>query len=489
MTKAGEKNQKKINLSLNESLFPIVLLIIFLTFNVYVYGDDAMGGSNQFILLLGAAAGIGLGIFKGFKFSNMMSQVAENLKSVTGAIVILLFVGALSGTWLISGIIPSMIYYGLNILHPSIFLPACLIICAIISIATGSSWTTSATVGIALIGISKAIGVPVEMSAGAIISGAYFGDKLSPLSDTTNLAPAISGSDLFTHIKYLTITTIPTITISLIIFVILNFYMVSSGTTDNTVLLEAINQTFNITPLIFIVPLIVIILIIKKTPPIIALFTGTILGAIFAIIFQQDILTQLSNSSSLTFDGAYSAIINSITIDTNIESGNSELNDLFKSGGMFGMMNTIWLVISAMVFGGVMESIGALKTITTSLLNLGKSTFSLFASTAGSCLAINLTTSDQYLAIVVPGRMFASSYKKYGLDPKNLSRTLEDTATVTSPLVPWNTCGATHAGVLGISTFIYLPYCFFNLISPVMTLIFAYGNIKIAKLSKDKITN
>ena len=392
MTKAGEKNQKKINLSLNESLFPIVLLIIFLTFNVYVYGDDAMGGSNQFILLLGAAAGIGLGIFKGFKFSNMMSQVAENLKSVTGAIVILLFVGALSGTWLISGIIPSMIYYGLNILHPSIFLPACLIICAIISIATGSSWTTSATVGIALIGISKAIGVPVEMSAGAIISGAYFGDKLSPLSDTTNLAPAISGSDLFTHIKYLTITTIPTITISLIIFVILNFYMVSSGTTDNTVLLEAINQTFNITPLIFIVPLIVIILIIKKTPPIIALFTGTILGAIFAIIFQQDILTQLSNSSSLTFDGAYSAIINSITIDTNIESGNSELNDLFKSGGMFGMMNTIWLVISAMVFGGVMESIGALKTITTSLLNLGKSTFSLFASTAGSCLAINLTT-------------------------------------------------------------------------------------------------
>ena len=442
MTKAGEKNQKKINLSLNESLFPIVLLIIFLTFNVYVYGDDAMGGSNQFILLLGAAAGIGLGIFKGFKFSNMMSQVAENLKSVTGAIVILLFVGALSGTWLISGIIPSMIYYGLNILHPSIFLPACLIICAIISIATGSSWTTSATVGIALIGISKAIGVPVEMSAGAIISGAYFGDKLSPLSDTTNLAPAISGSDLFTHIKYLTITTIPTITISLIIFVILNFYMVSSGTTDNTVLLEAINQTFNITPLIFIVPLIVIILIIKKTPPIIALFTGTILGAIFAIIFQQDILTQLSNSSSLTFDGAYSAIINSITIDTNIESGNSELNDLFKSGGMFGMMNTIWLVISAMVFGGVMESIGALKTITTSLLNLGKSTFSLFASTAGSCLAINLTTSDQYLAIVIPGKMYEKAFKEKNLAPENLSRTLEDTGTVTSVLIPWNSCGA-----------------------------------------------
>ena len=486
MTKAGEKNQKKINLSLNESLFPIVLLIIFLTFNVYVYGDDAMGGSNQFILLLGAAAGIGLGIFKGFKFSNMMSQVAENLKSVTGAIVILLFVGALSGTWLISGIIPSMIYYGLNILHPSIFLPACLIICAIISIATGSSWTTSATVGIALIGISKAIGVPVERSAGAIISGAYFGDKLSPLSDTTNLAPAISGSDLFTHIKYLTITTIPTITISLIIFVILNFYMVSSGTTDNTVLLEAINQTFNITPLIFIVPLIVIILIIKKTPPIIALFTGTILGAIFAIIFQQDILTQLSNSSSLTFDGAYSAIINSITIDTNIESGNSELNDLFKSGGMFGMMNTIWLVISAMVFGGVMESIGALKTITTSLLNLGKSTFSLFASTAGSCLAINLTTSDQYLAIVIPGKMYEKAFKEKNLAPENLSRTLEDTGTVTSVLIPWNSCGAYQSGVLGVSVIDYFFYAIFNWLSFFMTLIVAGLNYKIKKLEIKK---
>ena len=482
MTKIDKSNQRKINLSLNESLFPIILLIIFLSFNVYVYGDDAMGGSNQFILLVGASAGIGLGIFKGFKFSGMMNQVAENLKSVTGAIVILLFVGALSGTWLISGIIPSMIYYGLNILHPSIFLPSCLVICAIISVATGSSWTTSATVGIALIGISKAIGIPVEMSAGAIISGAYFGDKLSPLSDTTNLAPAISGSDLFTHIKYLTITTIPTITISLIIFIILNFYMVSSGPTDNTILLEAINQSFNITPLIFIVPLIVIILIIKKTPPIIALFTGTMLGAIFALIFQQDILIQLSNSNSLTFEGAYSAIINSITVDTNIESGNSELNELFTSGGMLGMMNTIWLVISAMVFGGVMESIGALKTITTSLLNLGKSTFSLFASTAGSCLAINLTTSDQYLAIVIPGKMFERAFREKNLAPENLSRTLEDTGTVTSVLIPWNSCGAYQSGVLGVSVLDYFFYAIFNWLSFFMTLIVAGLNYKIKKL-------
>ena len=277
MGKTNNQSNKKISLTLNESLLPILILILLLSFNVYVYGDDAMSGSNQFILLLGGFVGIFLGKIKGLSFSVMVNKIADNLKSVTGAIIILLFVGALSGTWLISGIIPSMIYYGLNILHPSVFLPSCLIICAIISIATGSSWTTSATVGIALIGISKAIGIPVEMSAGAIISGAYFGDKMSPLSDTTNLAPAISGSDLFTHIKYLTITTVPTITITLLIFIFLNFYTVSSGPTDNSVLLEAIDQTFNITPLVFIVPLIVIILITKKTPPIVALFAGTML--------------------------------------------------------------------------------------------------------------------------------------------------------------------------------------------------------------------
>ena len=277
MVKTNNQINKKISLSLNESLLPILILILLLSFNVYVYGDDAMSGSNQFILLLGGFVGIFLGKIKGLSFSVMVNKIADNLKSVTGAIIILLFVGALSGTWLISGIIPSMIYYGLNILHPSIFLPSCLVICAIISIATGSSWTTSATVGIALIGISKAIGIPVEMSAGAIISGAYFGDKMSPLSDTTNLAPAISGSDLFTHIKYLTITTVPTITITLLIFIFLNFYTVSSGPTDNTVLLEAIDQTFNITSLVFIVPLIFIILITKKNPPIVAMFAENML--------------------------------------------------------------------------------------------------------------------------------------------------------------------------------------------------------------------
>ena len=375
MENSSKKNLKTNNLTLFEALIPVILLVILLAYNVYVFGDEAMGGSNQFILLIGAAIAATLGLNKGIEFKMMINVVSKNLKSITGAILILLFVGALSGTWLISGIIPSMIYYGLKILHPSIFLPSCLIICAIISISTGSSWTTSATVGIALIGIAKAIGIPTGMAAGAIISGAYFGDKLSPLSDTTNLAPAISGSDLFTHIKYLTITTIPTITISLVVFIILNFFVVSTGPTDNDLLLNSISNTFNINPLVFTVPIIVIFMIFKKTPPLIALFTGTMLGGVFAIFLQPEILNQISGSNTLTLKSAYVSILNAITVDTSIESGNAALNELFTSGGMKGMLDTIWLVICAMVFGGIMEAIGSLKKISSSLLNLGKSTF------------------------------------------------------------------------------------------------------------------
>ena len=473
---------KKILLSLTESLFPVFILILLLAYNVYLYGDSAMNGSNQFILLLGAAIAIVLGLNKGILFKSMIDAVSLNLKSITGAILILLFVGALSGTWLISGIIPSMIYYGLQVLHPSVFLPSCLIICAIISISTGSSWTTSATVGIALIGIGRAIDIPVGMVAGAVISGAYFGDKLSPLSDTTNLAPAVSGSDLFTHIKYLTITTVPTVIITLIVLSIINLFIVSSGPTDHQSLLNTINDTFHISPLLFIVPLIVIFMIFKKTPPLIALFIGTVLGGIFAVIFQTSIINHISGNSELTFSSAYQVVLNAITIETSIDSGDPLLNDLFNSGGMKGMLNTIWLVICAMVFGGIMEAIGALKKISSSLLELGKSTFSIFASTVGSCLAINLTASDQYLSIVIPGKMFSKAYEDKGLAPENLSRTLEDSGTVTSVLIPWNTCGAYQSGILGVSVADYFIYAIFNWLSPFMTLFIAAFNIKIQKL-------
>ena len=473
---------KKKELSLGIALLPIVILVLLLSYNVLVYGDDALGGSNQFILLLGAAVAGIVGFYYKIGYQKMIDKVAENLQSVTGALLILLFVGALAGTWLISGIIPAMIYYGLQILHPSIFLPACIIICAIISLATGSSWTTSATVGIALIGIGKVLGIPVGMVAGAVISGAYFGDKLSPLSDTTNLAPAMAGGELFSHIKYMTLTTIPSIIITLVVFFILSLTQSTSGAADTETLMLAIEEKFTITPWLFIIPGTVILLIIKKSPPLIALLIGTLLGGLFAIVFQSKILLEINESSILSFEVAYRAIMNSITISTEINTSNTLLNDLFTSGGMEGMLGTIWLIICAMVFGGIMDAIGALEKVSNALLNWAQTTFQLFASTVASCLAINLTASDQYLAIVIPGKMFAKAYKDRKLAPENLSRTLEDSGTVTSVLIPWNTCGAYQSGVLGVDVGDYFVYAIFNWLSPFMTLLFAAFNIKIKAL-------
>lgn len=413
----------------------------------------------------------------------MIDTVAGNVQSTTGAILILLMVGALAGTWMVSGIIPTMIYYGLQILNPTIFLAACVVICSVISIATGSSWTTSATVGIALIGIAEALGISVGMTAGAILSGAYFGDKLSPLSDTTNLAPAMAGTDLFTHIRYMTFTTVPTITITLIIFVIIGFNIDVAGTTDTSAILSSIESAFTISPWLFAVPVIVIILIVKKVSPLIALLLGTLLGALAAVIFQPGILARIAGTENLNFISGYIGIMNAITVDTSVVTDNENLNDLFSSGGMAGMLGTIWLIICAMVFGGIMEAIGALAKISEALLNLFHTTFGLFASTVMSCLALNATASDQYLAIVVPGKMFAKAYRDKGLAPENLSRTLEDSGTVTSVLVPWNTCGAYHSGVLGVPVLSYMGYAFFNYLSPFMTLLFAGVGIKIRELS------
>ena len=479
------KNKK---LSLGIALLPILILVVLLSYNVLVYGDDALGGSNQFILLLGAAiAGI-VGFYYKVSYKFMIDKVAENLQSVTGALLILLFVGALAGTWLISGIIPAMIYYGLQILHPIIFLPACIIICAIISLATGSSWTTSATVGIALIGIGKVLGIPVGMVAGAVISGAYFGDKLSPLSDTTNLAPAMAGGELFSHIRYMTYTTVPSIVITIIVFTILSLTQNTTGAADTESLMLAIEEKFTITPLLFIVPAVVILLIVKKSPPLIALLIGSLLGGVFALLFQIKILLEITEASVLSFEVGYRAIMDSMTVSTEITTKNALLNDLFTSGGMEGMLGTIWLIICAMVFGGIMDAIGALERISSALLNWAQTTFQLFASTVASCLAINLTASDQYLSIVIPGKMFSKAYKNRKLAPENLSRTLEDSGTVTSVLIPWNTCGAYQSGVLGVGVGEYFIYAIFNWLSPFMTLLFAAFNIKIRALKEHKIS-
>lgn len=477
---------KNKELSILEALLPVIALIGMLAYNVSLYGDEALGGSNQFVLLLGAAVAAMVGFKKKVSYKKMIDEVAENIKSTAGAILILLMVGSLAGTWLISGIIPSMIYYGLQLLNPTIFLPATLLICSVISIATGSSWTTSATVGIALIGIGGALGFDLGMVAGAVISGAYFGDKLSPMSDTTNLAPAMAGTDLFTHIRYMTLTTIPTYIITLIIFIILGFTVETSGMANTDVLLNDIEKSFNITPWLFVVPILVIGLIIKKTEPLIALLIGTLLGGLFALLFQPEIVVMVSGGTELTFATGYKGVMNAITTKTSIPTNNETLADLFTAGGMEKMLGTIWLILCAMVFGGIMDAIGALARISQYLLKLAHTTFGLFASTVGSCLALNITASDQYLAIVVPGKMFKKAYEDKGLAPENLSRTLEDAGTVTSVLIPWNTCGAYQSGALGVSTFDYIPYAVFNYLSPFMSLMFAAFNIKIKQLAAKK---
>ncbi|OEK08301.1 Na+/H+ antiporter NhaC [Flavivirga aquatica] len=485
------ENQKIIDnkeLNIWEALIPVFALVSMLAYNIYVYGDDALSGSNQFVLLLGAAVAAIVGFRNKVSYDRMLEEVAENIKSTTGALLILLMVGSLAGTWLISGIIPTMIYYGLQILNPTIFLAACVIICSIISIATGSSWTTSATVGIALVGIGETLGISVGMTAGAVLSGAYFGDKMSPLSDTTNLAPAMAGGELFSHIKYMSLTTIPTIAITLIIFIIIGLNIDTTGTPQIDDKLSAIKGAFNISPWLFIVPALVIIMIVKKTPPLIALLTGSLLGGTAALIAQPDIVVKIAGADSLTFQSGYQGIMNALTVDTVVKTTSPELNDLFTAGGMKGMLGTIWLIVCAMVFGGVMDAIGALSRITKSLLNLATTTFGLFASTVASCLALNLTASDQYLALVVPGKMFKQAYQDKGLAPENLSRTLEDSGTVTSVLIPWNTCGAYHSKVLfgyaGATA--YIPYLFFSILSPFMTLLFAGLNIKIKQLKSSK---
>lgn len=471
-------NQNK-QLNIWEAIIPVTFLMLFLAYNIFFAGGELFGTySNQIILVFSGVVAAIIGFLNKVSANKMVEEIWHNLKSVFVPIIILLLVGALAGSWLVSGIIPVMVYYGLQVLNPTIFLPATLIICSIISIATGSSWTTSATVGIALIGIGTTLGIPVGMIAGAVISGAYFGDKLSPLSDTTNLAPAMAGTDLFTHIRYMTLTTIPTYLITLIVFIILSFTIETNGNSDVSEILNTIKSTFNLSPILFIVPGVVIGLILLKTKPLIALATGIILALIFALYLQPQIISSLNESKII-------ALLNSVINETNIETSNEKLNELFSSKGMMGMNWTILLIISAMIFGGIMDGIGALARITSVLLTFATSVFGLFASTVISCLGLNIVASDQYLALVIPGKMFKKAFEDKGLAPENLSRTLEDSGTVTSVLIPWNTCGAYQSGVLNVGVGEYFIYAIFNWLSPLMTLFFAAVNYKIKLLNSN----
>ncbi len=472
--------------TLFESLIPIVFLITLLSFNV-LFWDDTLQGANQVALMSAAALSGILGLRKGFTWTNMRAQIVKSISTAMPAILILLLIGALAGTWLISGVVPILIYYGLDVLHPAIFLFAAVVASGIVSLATGSSWSTIATIGVALLGIGDAMGYDKAIVAGAIISGAYFGDKISPLSDTTNLAPAVAGTDLFTHIKYMLYTTVPSMTITLIIFLVMGF--TNSATLSETHIndvQQAISQTFVITPWLFLVPVILFTIIVLKVPPLPALGAGVLLGGVAAVIFQPQIIKELSGVPHNYFKASYIAVMQAVYGDTAINTPNPAMNDLFTAGGMAGMLQTIWLIISAMVFGGIMEANGMLKKITRSILKLVRKDSSLIASTAFSCIFFNITASDQYISIVVPGEMYHDAFEDRGLKPEVLSRTLEDSGTVTSVLVPWNTGGATQARVLGVPTLSYLPYAFFNLISPLMTLLFAYLHIRIRKYEYKK---
>jgi NhaC family Na+:H+ antiporter len=471
--------------SLLQSFIPLLFLVGLLGTNVAFYGDNSLGGANQMALLLSAGVAAIVAMVNGHKWDKLFDGVVTSISSALPALIILLMIGALAGTWLISGVVPAMIYYGLEVLNPKIFLFATVIVCSIVSMATGSSWTTVATVGVALMGIGRILGFGDGMIAGAIISGAYFGDKMSPLSDTTNLAPAMAGTDLITHIRHMTYTTIPSIVITALLFLVIG--LTSGGGADLAgveSLQAAIGSKFNISLWLFLVPVAVIALIVKKVPAVPALLVGAILGGLFAIFMQPQIIQELAAEGSDFLQAAYMVVIDAMTTDVAITSGNEVADELLSSGGMNGMLGTVWLIICAMTFGGVMEASGMLERIAQSILRMANTTGSLIASTAGTCVVFNVTASDQYLAIVVPGRMFAKEYEYRGLAPENLSRTLEDSGTVTSALVPWNTCGAYHAGVLGVATGTYLPYAFFNIISPLMTMLFGFMGWKISKLKK-----
>ena len=471
-----------------EAGIPILFLIPLLGINVFLFSSDSTYGPNQIALILSAAVAALVALRTGIRWETMQDGIVKSISSAMSAILILLLIGSLAGTWMLSGIVPAMIYYGLQILNPTIFLVAAVVICAVVAVATGSSWSTVATVGIALLGIGKALGLSEAVIGGAIISGSYFGDKMSPLSDTTNLAPAMAGTDLFTHIRYMTLTTVPSITITLIIFLVMGFTTVeATSATGIESVLTALDNAFTINGWLFIVPVVVIGMIVRKVPAIPALLAGALLGGVFAIIFQPQVLQEISGGGT-GIEVAYIAVLQAMFTDISIVTDDKMVNDLLSTSGMAGMLNTVWLIICAMVFGGVMESAGMLARITQAIVQFAHSTGSLIASTAFTSIFFNVTASDQYLAIVVPGRMYADIYRKRGLKPENLSRTLEDSGTVTSVLIPWNTCGATQASVLGVATLAYAPFAFFCFISPIMTILYGYLNIKIARYSSEEVT-
>ena len=470
--------------SLAVSLIPIGVLIALLASSVALFGDASSSGPNQIALILAAGAGIIIGVAHGQPWKVLESGIVCGISLAMGAILILLVVGALIGSWILAGIVPTMIYYGLQLLSPAIFFPSACALCCLVALATGSSWTTAGTVGVALIGIAAAQDLSLGLAAGAVISGAYFGDKMSPLSDTTNLAPAMAGTDLFTHIRHMAWTTTPSIVLALILFAIIGLRGAApQDTAAVNVILESLRGSFEI-GLHLLIPLaLVLFLVIRKMPALPALLIGSLAGCLFAVLFQQEAVIAYAAAGdkpawAALAKGAWMSLFDGYKL----QSGNAALDELLSRGGMSSMLSTVWLILSAMMFGAVMETTGMLGRIAASILSMVRGTGSLIAATLGTALGMNIVASDQYIAIVLPGRMFRAEYERRGLDPKNLSRALEDAGTLTSPLVPWNTCGAFMATTLGVATFTYLPFAFFNLINPLVSLAYGFTGFTIEKL-------
>lgn len=470
------------------SLIPILILVTLLALNISIFGSDAILGASQVALLFSAGVAIWLSMWL-FKvpWQDFEETIKSNIGDVTTAIVILFLIGAISGTWTVSGIVPTFIYYGVKIISPKVFLLTACIICALVSVTIGSSWTTIATIGVALLGIGKALGFSDGMIAGAIISGAYFGDKISPLSDTTVLASSMSKVPMFDHIRYLMYTTVPSIVITLVIFTILGF---SHSGSDSSLINEytsVLDSKFNITPWLLIVPALTAVMIARRMPALIVLALSTATAAIAAVIFQPDIIREIGASiagdgsnAKILFTGTIESIYNSVSIET----GNPEVNQLVASKGMLGMLNTVYLIICAMCFGAALKASGMLRHLASMILPLTKRRTSLVTSTVVTGTALNGIVSDQYLAIILTSSLFKDVYEKEGYENRLLSRSVEDSATITSPLYPWSSCGMTQATILSVPTLAYLPYCFFNLISPLMSITVAAIGYKILK--KDK---
>lgn len=466
--------------SLLQALIPVAVLISLLSLSVFLFGEDASYGPNQIALCVGAACAALIGWNNGQGWDEIESSIVTGIGVAIKPCLILFSVGLLIGTWIMSGTVPTMIYYSLLILDPSIFYAASCLICAFIALSIGSSWTVAGTVGIALIGAAGGLGLSVEITAGAIISGAYFGDKMSPLSETTNLAPAVAGTDLFTHIGHMVWTTVPSFIIALVLFTIIGFNIEAEATADElTETLGLIRESFSVNILMLLPVLVLLVMANKKFPPIPTILSGAMVAVLLALLFQRPAILALPgeapNTALALFRGTWQTMFDGFVMS----SGNATLDDLMTRGGMSSMLNTVWLILCAMVFGAVMDHSGLLRCLVNYALSFVHSTGSLIATTIATCIGANIITSDQYISLVLPGRMYKLEYENRNLDMKNLSRTLEDSGTITSPLVPWNTCGAYMAGTLGVATFAYLPYCFFNLINPVIAVIYGFLGFKI----------